>query len=276
MRIAAIFVLGLALGACKQDRTADAMPVRPGDPGWTSSSGEVSLTEGEKLSFEITSERYKAWDAARTGLDSRIASKYGAILQPGSPSRRNIEKAVQYLESEPAAKASIERAGMSVRDFVVTTVALEQEMRLASARGELPPDTMPTPPVYTAYPMDTSSFGTTTYVPVPLPQPVPVVRQYVDTFPRPDTTPPGSFVITRTDTSTRRFPIADSIARAAAKRDSLARALPPRDTIVRRDTVIRRDTVVPRDTIVKRDSAPTPPRDTAPPRDTITAIRLRG
>src|SRR5215213_4461657 len=113
MRVVAVLVLGLIVGACKQDRTADAPP-RPGDPGWTSSSGEVSLTEGEKLTFTITSERYKAWDAARTGLDSRIASRYGAILQPGSPSRRNIEKAVEYLESEPGAKASIERAGMSV------------------------------------------------------------------------------------------------------------------------------------------------------------------
>ena len=80
MRIVGIVVVGFLLGACKQDRTADAPP-RPGDPGWTSSSGEVSLTEGEKLSFTITSERYKAWDAARTGLDSRIASRYGAPME---------------------------------------------------------------------------------------------------------------------------------------------------------------------------------------------------
>jgi hypothetical protein len=256
MRVVAVLVLSLIASACKQDRTADAT-ARPGEPGWTSSSGEVSLTEGEKLSFEITSERYKAWDVARQGLDSRIASRYGAILQPGSPSRRNIEKAVAYLAGEPAAKASIERAGMSIRDFVVTTVALEQEMRLASARGEVPPDTMPTP-VYQPYPVDTSSFGTTTYTPIPLPEPVPVARQYIDTAPRPDTTPPGTFVITRTDTSTRNFPIADSIARAAARRDSIARVTPKRDTVTRRDTV------------VKRDTAP-PPRDSVPV-DTIPAI----
>src|SRR5687767_189584 len=268
MRIAALAFACLAIAACKQDRTADGAPARPGDPGWTSSTGEVSLSDGETLSFTITSERYKAWDAAKDGLDSRVASRFGAILQPGSPSRRNIEKAVQYLESEPAAKAAIERAGMSVRDFVVTTVALEQEMKLASARGEVPPDTMPTP-VYQPYPVDTSSFGTTSYTPIPLPAPVPV-QQYVDTSPRRDTTPPGSFVITRTDTTARRFPIADSIARAAAARDSVARRSTPRDSIV-----------VRRDTVVKRDTAPTPPRDTVRPapvdtlRDTIPAIRRR-
>ena len=273
MRIVALAFACLVVTACKQDRTADAPP-RPGDPGWTSSTGEVSLTDGETLSFTITSERYKAWDAAKDGLDSRIASRFGAILQPGSPSRRNIEKAVAYLESEPAAKAAIERAGMSVRDFVVTTVALEQEMKLASARGEIPPDTMPTP-AYQPYPMDTSSFGATTYTPIPLPEPVPVARQYIDTFPRRDTTPPGTFVITRTDTTTRRFPIADSIARAAAARDSLARRYVPRDSfVVRRDSV-KRDAPP----VVKRDSAPAPQRDTVRPvpvdtlRDTIPAIR---
>ena len=266
MRIVALAFACLFIAACKQDRTADATSVRPGDPGWTSSTGEVSLTDGETLSFTITSERYKAWDAAKDGLDTRVASRYGAILQPGSPSRRNIEKAVQYLESEPAAKAAIERAGMSVRDFVVTTVALEQEMKLASARGEIPPDTRPTS--YQPYPMDTSSFGATTYTPIPLPEPVPVVRQYIDTSLARDTTPPGTFVITRTDTTPRRFPIADSIARAAAARDSLARRYAPRDSVI-----------VRRDSVVKRDSAPTPKRDSVRPapvdtlRDTIPAIR---
>ena len=263
MRFVALALVAL-VAACKQDRTAEGPRMRPGDSGWTSSSGEVSLTDGETLSFTITSERYKAWDAARQGLETRIASRYGAILQPGAPSRRNIDKAVQYLESEPSAVAAIERAGMSVRDFVVTTVALEQEMRLASDRGELPPDTVPmygAYPPYQPYPVDTSSF--TPYQPIPLPQPVtpPVVRQYIDTFPRPDTMPRrDSIVITRTDTSTRRFPIADSIARAAARRDSIARTQPRRDSVV-----MPRDTVVKRDTIVKRDSAPTP-RDTIPGR----------
>ena len=269
MRVIALAIVALLATACKEDRAADSGPL-PGQPGWTSSSGEVSLTDGETLSFEITSERYKAWDAARQGIDSRISARFGAILQPGSPSRRNIERAVQYLQSEPAAVASIERAGMSVRDFVVTTVALEREMQLATARGEVPPDTMIPPPypTYSTYPADTTSFMT--YQPIPLPPPVPTIRQYLDTFPRPDTLPRrDSFVITRTDTSARRFPVADSIARAAARRDSLARQMAPRDSIViRRDTILR-DTIR-RDTLVRRDSVtPSPP-------DTIPAIRGRG
>lgn len=268
MRVVALAFVALLVTACRQDRTAESPSVLPGQPGWTSSSGEVSLTDGETLSFEITSERYKAWDAARQGIDSRISSRFGAILQPGSPSRRNIERAVQYLQSEPAAVASIERASMSVRDFVVTTVALEQEMRLATARGEVPPDTVAPPyPTYSTYPADTTSFMT--YQPIPLPPTTPVVRQYIDTFPRPDTmSRRDSIVITRTDTTARRFPIADSIARAAARRDSLARQMAPRDSIVIRRDTIRRDTIR-RDTLVRRDSVtPSPP-------DTIPAVRAR-
>lgn len=224
MRLIVLALVALTVAACRQDRTADeAQRLRPGEPGWTESTGEVSLTDGETMSFTITSERFKAWDAARQGIDQRVAARYGAILQAASPSRRNIERAVRYLASEPGAVASIQRAGMSVRDFVVTTVVLEQEMRLADARGEIPPDTMPTYP-YTAhqpYPGDTSSVYTYTPTRPPDPMsPTPVVRQYLDTFPRPDT-------MTR------------------------------RDTVVKRDTLVKRDSVKPpvdtlRDTIPAR------------------------
>jgi hypothetical protein len=256
MRLTIVALSCLLVAACKQDRTADSSSLRPGDAGWTSSSGEVALTDGETLSFTITSERYKAWDAARQGIDRRIAARFGALLQAASPSRRSIEKAAAYLESEPAAKAAIERAGMSIRDFVVTTVALEQEMKLASARGQIPRDSVGSPyPTNQPYPVDTTSFST--YTPIPLPEPVPVVRQYIDTFPRPDSqTRRDSFVITRMDTSRRSFPIADSIARAAARRDSAARATRPRDTMPNRDTTSKsRDTTrIPRDTV--RDTMP--------------------
>lgn len=266
MRFIVLAFTCLAVAACQQDRTADEAPrLRPGEPGWTESTGEVSLTDGETLSFTITSERYKAWDAARQGIDQRVASRYGAILQAASPSRRNIERAVQYLESEPGAVAAIRRAGMSVRDFVMTTVALEQEMRLADARGEIPPDTMPTYPysTYQSYPGDTSSLAA--YAPIPPPEPVPptpVVRQYLDTLSRPDSMArrDTSLTLARADTTTRRFPIADSIAKAAARRDSLARSRPRPDSVVKRDTLVKRDSV-------------TPPVDTL--RDTVPARRRR-
>lgn len=94
-------------------------------------------------------------DAGQRGLDRRIAARFGAPLQPASPNERSIERAVSYLQNDARAKQAIERAGMGVRDFVLMTVALEQEMRVASGRtAEQPPPPMPAPLPY-VYPGDT-------------------------------------------------------------------------------------------------------------------------
>lgn len=200
----------------------------------STSGGEVALADGGSLEFAITSEQFKRWDRARRGIDRRVASRFGEILQPDAPTERSISQAVAYLESEPRARNAIEKAGMSVRGFVVMTVALEQEMRLAS--GE-PAIRQPEP---TPLPYDFPQFDTTLIQPPQTPYPVPVDTYRVDT----------AFPITPPDTMTR-------VIVPMPSRDTLSRQTP---TIFRRDTVIRRDTVR-RDT-VRRDTVipvPTPP-----------------
>lgn len=226
-----------------------------------SSPGEVALSDGGGPEFSITSDRYKKWLAAQEGLDRRIASRYGALLQPASPSERSIDRAVAYLEGEPRARHAIQRAGMSVRDFVITTVALEQEMRVAS-RSETPPmDTMAM-----AYPYPTDSVPAPPYpAPAPYPaypSPYPVVPpayplppRRVDSMPRVDTV----------------FVVPPSRDTNIPRRDSL---FPRRDSVlISRDTFLpRRDTLLPgRDTIApRRDTLllPTPKRDSVR-RDTL-------
>lgn len=211
----------------------------------TNSAGEVALTDGGSLEYSITSDRYKQWDAARRGLDRKMASRFGALLQPASPSERSIAKAVQYLEGEPRAKQAIERAGMTVRDFVVMTVALEQEMRLASSRGT--PEPMPMPAPYPP-PMDSTYMSA-----YPYPAPPPAPR--ADSLPRIDT----AFVPPKPLPPPRFLP-SDTMPSQPPKRDTL---VTPRDTLSPRpDTVVpRRDTMVPRrDTIAQ--PKPAPPRDT--------------
>src|SRR5688572_24844890 len=257
-----------------------------------SSAGEVRLTDGGSLQFSITSDKYKQWYAAQQGLDRRIASRFGALLQPASPSERTIARAVEYLQSEPRARDAIQRAGMSVRDFVVTTVALEQEMRVASESSTPARDTMPLPYPY-PYPLDTANavpqYPTTQYPPVyqPYPAPYPTTPQYPTTTPYPTPTPypttPSMILPERRIDSTRKVdtvflptpvaptptatptpPVRDSVL---TRRDTI---LPRRDSLpTRRDTVpARRDSVLPvaprRDTL----AAQKPPRDTLR-RDTI-------
>jgi hypothetical protein len=111
--------------------------------------GDVSLSDGSHLQYVITSERYKQWDAARDGLSKSVVARFGALLKPKAPTQQTIARATAFLENDPQARQSIARTGMSVKDFVLMTVSLEQEMQLASARGQPKASAAP-------YPMDSA------------------------------------------------------------------------------------------------------------------------
>lgn len=250
MRVVLICLAAVALSACDDLRGL----VGGGNNATlvSSSGGEVALADGGSLEFAITSEQYKRWDRARRGINRRVAARFGEILQPDAPTERSISEAVSYLESEPAARNAIEKAGMSVRGFVVMTVALEQEMRVASGQPRV---RQPEP---TSSPYDFPQFDTTLIqqppYPTPYPAPYPV---RVDTY-RVDT----AFPIHPSDTMTRIIP-------PMPRRDTFSRQRP---TIFRRDTVIRRDTIRP-DTIrpdtIRRDTVIPPPAPVIP--DTLGA-----
>ena len=219
----------------------------------SSSGGEVALADGGSLQFAITSEQYKRWDRARRGINRTVAARFGEILQPDAPTERSISEAVAYLESQTSARNSIEKAGMSVRGFVVMTVALEQEMRVASGQPRV---RQPEP---AASPYDFPQFDTTLIRPQPEPYPAPYPVA-VDTY-RVDT----AFPITPRDTMSR-------VIVPMPARDTFSRRTPTifrRDTVIRRDTV-RRDTVRPApvqppvipDTVPDTTSGPVVPPDT--------------
>ena len=198
----------------------------------TSSGGEVALADGGSLEFAITSEQYKRWDRARRGINKSVAARFGEILQPDGPTERSIDAAVTYLEGETSARRSIERAGMSVRGFVVMTVALEQEMRVASGQ---PAVRQPEPE---SLPYDFPPYDTMLIQPAPTPYPPPYPAPYPSPYPTPYPAPVDSY---RVDTALP-VPPRDTMSRIiipAPRRDTIYRQTP---TIFRRDTV-RRDTV---------------------------------
>jgi hypothetical protein len=210
--VRALVIVGV-LAAC--NRGDDAVLRRADGSEFSSSGGEVQLADGSHLEFAVTSERYKKWDLAQRGLDRRIAARFGELLRPGSATASTIQRATSYLESEPGARQAIERAGISVRDFVLMTVALDQEMRVASGRDVSRPATPAPMPLPSAAPIDTA-------------QQLPVV---------PRNAPVDSIV--RVDTVFTQ-PAARDTAR---KRDTLPTPRPARDTV--RDTTRR----VPPDTL---------------------------
>ena len=242
MRATVIVAMACMLTACDklQGNRSDASLL-------SSSGGEVALADGGSLEFAITSEQYKRWDRARRGINRGVAARFGELLHPDAPTERSIDAAVAYLESEPGARRSIERAGMSVRGFVVMTVALEQEMRVASGQ---PAVRQPEPD---SLPYDFPPYDTTLIQPVPAPYPSPYPTPYPTPYPAPVET-------YRVDTA---FPV--------PPRDTMSRVViptPRRDTIYRQTpTIFRRDTVR-RDTVRTDTTRPAPPppviRDTNP------------
>lgn len=242
MRYTRLLVLGILVGAASCDRGSDASAAQgQADPSLLTSTGEVSLADGGSMSFNITSERYKQWDQARRAFPKSLITRFGQVLQPRSPTERSINAAVALLEGNTQARRAIEQAGLSVRGFVETTVALEQQMMLASSGRAR----VQQAPVEDTYPMTMDSG----YYPMPAPEPYtppPVVP-----LPQPYTPQPYTPVLP---------PARDTI-----RRDTLLPApppvpSPPRDTMpTRRDTspaAVRQDTV-----IVPRPQ----PRDTFPP-----------
>jgi len=134
MRIHTLLPLVLLAAACNR---GDNAPLSTADGSLLSSSGgDVELSDGSRLQFVITSERYKQWEAARTALRPNVVARFGALLQPKSPTEKTIEGATTFLETDVTSREAIERTGMSVKDFVLMTVALEQEMRAARTRGD--------------------------------------------------------------------------------------------------------------------------------------------
>lgn len=111
-RVLASLAIAVALGACGRD-----------DVQFTDSDGDVAGYR--RLDYEVTSERYRQWFAAQRALDGvEIGEPVDVDLR--NLREEDIDRVQKSIETHAAARASIEGAGMSVRDFVLTTIALAQ------------------------------------------------------------------------------------------------------------------------------------------------------
>jgi hypothetical protein len=117
-------VLGAALvvsGACGGGE-------RGGTAGGDAATGEVAA-----LDYEVTPDRYQRWVAAQRALDATPNLPAPPKIDPMRFGEADIRRAVEYLESDPRARAALARAGISARDYVMTTVALDQALVAAAA-----------------------------------------------------------------------------------------------------------------------------------------------
>lgn len=79
----------------------------------------------EAIDYRLTSESYKKWLVAQQALDSAGVRPMERI-NVRDVADEDIARVTQSLENQAAAKAAIESAGLTVRDFVLTTIALAQ------------------------------------------------------------------------------------------------------------------------------------------------------
>jgi hypothetical protein len=273
MRTQAIAALFVLIVACNRDRDGgnaveSAQPQSLDPSQLQDAHGEVTLTDGGAMSYEITSERYKQWYAAQQSLDHATAAKFGKVLHPDSPSASSIDQATIFLERNPRTKQAIEHSGMSVRDFVQMTVALQQQFRdAAHAGGDAYAQDLPyyvPPPLDTTMPPAPVSTAPPGYTPMPTYTPPPVYPPVQPVQPV-DTTGHGARRDSFLD-SVRRIRQAPTVTSIPAPRaDSVA---PKRDSAP--PVVVPPVAPRPRDTAAAsdRDTTHTPPAPPAP-RDSL-------
>lgn len=88
----------------------------------------------EALDYEISSDRYNKWLRAQAALDS-VGVDATERVDVRNVSDSDVDRVVRSLDTQANAKAAIESADMSVRDFVLTTVALAQSWDAVNRPG---------------------------------------------------------------------------------------------------------------------------------------------
>lgn len=117
-----------AINGCKgTDRASDGS-----DSGFlANASAEAKEALSTSVEFELNEENFAKWERAERNLDRVPPSEFSAARPAGGSA---VDRAIARLQSSPRAKRAIEKAGLSIRDFVLETVALAQAVQ-ASQTG---------------------------------------------------------------------------------------------------------------------------------------------
>ena len=110
------------LASCKKDSEASSNN-EGGSLLFDATSPGAREALATPVSFRLTEANYNQWEQAQRFLDAVPSSAFTSSAGAGG---NPIDRAVATLEASPRARTAIERTGLSVRDFVVETIALAQ------------------------------------------------------------------------------------------------------------------------------------------------------
>jgi len=138
---ALLVLLLLPLGGCKREppEVTDALG---SSLLFDNGSPEVREALASSVDFRINDDNFARWEEAQSNLEGLPRS----ALPTKSPAGGNaVDRAVARLESSPYARTAIERTGLSVKEFVLETIALAQATEAARtgrslSRGVIPPE----------------------------------------------------------------------------------------------------------------------------------------
>ena len=136
-----LIVVPLGVGAC--DREPQQEHAALGSSLiFDDASPEAREALASAVDFRINDDNFARWEKAERNLEALPRS----ALPAKSPAGGNVvDRAVARLESSPYTRTAIERTGLSVKDFVLETIALAQATEAARtgksvSRGRIPPE----------------------------------------------------------------------------------------------------------------------------------------
>jgi len=112
------------LAACKDRESGDHVSA----PFLSDASAEAKEAVATPVSFQLTEDNFDKWENAQRNLDRLPA---GALGSSSPVTGSVIDRAIARLNGSARAKKAIESAGLSVRDFVLETIALAQAVEAA-------------------------------------------------------------------------------------------------------------------------------------------------
>lgn len=127
--------------SCKRENQEAADPLAA-SLMFDNASPEAREALATPVDFRLTDANYARWEEAQGNLDDLPRS---ALRSPSSAGGTAIDRAIARLESSPRARRAIESAGLSVRDFVLETIALAQATEAAetgksTSSAPIPPE----------------------------------------------------------------------------------------------------------------------------------------
>jgi hypothetical protein len=118
--------LALFLAACNRDHASY---------NFDDASEEAQQAMAANVEFTLNEDIFRKWEQAQANLEQLPSEELERAPDPGGSDP--VTRGIRRLEASPRARRAIESAGLSVRNFVLATVALAQAVK--ASRSGVPP-----------------------------------------------------------------------------------------------------------------------------------------